>query len=85
MKKRAFTGLLAFIIILSLLLSSVVMTGATTAEDVRRDGEVFVVTHSNPKYSTKGVSEEERNRNDFRHCIRGSGTCNRIFDCGCIP
>ncbi len=77
MKKRAFTGLLAFIIILSLLLSSVVMTGATTAEDVRRDGEVFVVTHYNPKYPTTGVSEEERNRN---HVMATGELCQAIED-----
>ena len=75
MKKRAFTKLLTVILVISLLLSSVVITGATTAEDVRRDGEIFVVTHANPKYPTKGVSEGEIYRN---HVMATGELCEAI-------
>ena len=75
MKKTAITKIVTIFLIVSLLLSSVVITGATATEDVYRDGAVFKVTHYNPKYPTFGVSEEERNNN---HVIATGELCEAI-------
>ncbi len=75
MKKTAITKIITMFVIVSLLLSSVVITGATKVDDVYRDGAIFKVTHDNPKYPTAGVSEEERNNN---HVIATGLLCEQI-------